>query len=279
MSRPHIEFIHAPDMPWDETPLSDIRADVSHKLLSRDEETGATSLLVRYPSGWARTAPEALAAEEEIFVLEGSLTLDGTVFAAGDYTCLPAGYPRRTAHSHDGATVLTFFSARPAAAARNAGYDERRYVPRQSLYGDGWDADYSGVNSPEIAASGSRKTLLRTDPVTGDQTWIMGVIPSYREKVVESHPVVQECYMIWGDMSGNYGFMTTGSYFWRPPEILHGPYGTKTGAIILSRTEGGSLTVDYYDMDEPFSYDRPHRVVVPAPMGPYAHIKEPAPRY
>ena len=72
----------------------------------------------------------------------------------------------------------------------------------------------------------------------------MGVIQSYREKRVESHPVVQECYMVWGEMSGNTGLLVTGSYFWRPPEILHGPYGTKTGAIILSRTEGGSLTVD-----------------------------------
>lgn len=278
MGRPHIEFIHTPDMTWDNTPLSPARADVAHKLLSRDAGSGATSLLVRYPAGWKR-ANETLAAEEEIFVLDGSLTINGEDFGPGDYTCLPRGYPRDGASSPDGAVVLTFFSAVPAPLDGTPGYDARAYVPRQSLYGDGWDVDYAGVNSPAIAASGSRKKLLRTDPVTGDQTWIMGVIPSYRETLVESHPVVQECFIIWGEMSGNYGFMTTGSYFWRPEEILHGPYGTKTGAIILSRTEGGSLTVDYYDLDEPFSYDRPHRIVVPEDLAVYAQPKKPDPRY
>ncbi|MDA0368764.1 MAG: DUF4437 domain-containing protein [Proteobacteria bacterium] len=279
MSRPLVEFIHAPDMPWDNTPLSPARADVAHKLLSLDGDTGASSLLVKYPAGWQRTAPESLAAEEEIFVLDGTLTLDGEDFGPGDYTCLPKGYPRQSAVSADGAVALTFFSAKPVALKNASSNDDHAHVPRQSLYGDGWDADYAGVNSPEIAGSGSRKKLLRTDPVTGDQTWLMGVIPSYREKRVESHPVVQECYMVWGEMSGNTGLLVTGSYFWRPPEILHGPYGSKTGAIILSRTEGGSLTVDYYDLDEPFRHDPPHRVMVGEEVAVYAQPKRPTPRY
>jgi hypothetical protein len=279
MSRPLVEFIHAPDMPWNPAPLSAARADVAHKLLSHDGRTGASSLLVQYPAGWRRDTPEQLAAEEEIFVLDGTLTINGENFGPGDYTCLPRGFPRHSAIANDGAVALTFFSAKPDALSAGQTYDARAHVPRQSLYGDGWDVDYAGVNSPEIAGSGSRKKLLRTDPVTGDQTWLMGVIPSYREKRVESHPVVQECYMVWGEMSGNTGLLVTGSYFWRPPEILHGPYGTKTGAIILSRTEGGSLTVDYYDLDEPFRHDPPHRVMVPEDVAVYAQPKRPAQRY
>lgn len=276
--RDWIEFIHAPDMPWDEAPLGPGRADVAHKLLSRDETSGGTSSVVRYPAGWRREGRESLSVEEEIYVLEGALDIGGETFGPGDYTCLPKNYPRENAQSEHGAVVLTFFAGVPETTDETD-FDARAHVPRQSLYDDGWDVDYAGVNSPEIAGSGSRKKLLRTDPVTGDQTWLMGVIPSYREKLVESHPVVQECYIIWGEMSGNTGLLVEGSYFWRPEEILHGPYGTKTGAVILSRTEGGSLTVDYYDLDEPFRHDPPHRVAVPEELVVYAQPKGPTPRY
>lgn len=276
--RPWIEFIHAPDMPWDPSPLGPARTDVAHKLLSRDAESGATSSVVQYPPGWRRDGRECLSVEEELYVLEGALVIGDETYGPGDYTCLPKNYPRENAHTEDGAIVLTFFSSTPDLSD-SADFDDRAHVPRQSLYGDGWDVDYAGVNSPEIAGSGSRKKLLRTDPETGDQTWLMGVIPSYREKLVESHPVVQECYIVWGEMSGNTGLLVKDSYFWRPKEILHGPYGTKTGAIILSRTEGGSLTVDYYDLDEPFRHDPPHRVAVPEELTVYAQPKRPTPRY
>jgi hypothetical protein len=276
--RPWIEFIHAPDMPWDQTALGPCRADVAHKLLSRDTESGATSLLVQYPAGWRRNDVERLTVEEEIYVLEGRLRISDETFGPGDYTCLPKNFSRKNAHSEDGAVALTFFSGVPDTTD-STDVDARAHVPRQSLHGDSWDIDYAGVNSPEIAGSGSRKKLLRTDPVTGDQTWLMGVIPSYREKRVESHPVVQECYMVWGEMSGNTGLLVEGSYFWRPKELLHGPYGTKTGAIILSRTEGGSLTVDYYDLEEPFRHDPPHRVTVPEEIAVYAQPKRPTQRY
>jgi hypothetical protein len=282
MARPHIEFIHAPDMPWRKGLYGGGRDDVEHKLLSRDGATGASSVLVRYPAGWRRRSPEHLLVDEEFYVLDGAIEINDRSYSASAFANLPAGFLRHQAGSATGAVLLTFFSGEPRARPGQspAGlYRPGGLVEWKCLIEEGWDGDYSGVNSPEIAASGSRKKLLRTDPATGNQTWIMGILPSYREKKVESHPVVQECYIIDGELPGNYGLMLPGAYFWRPPEILHGPYGSKTGAIVLSRTEGGSLTVDYYDLDEPHSFDPPHRVVVPADLRIYSQAKRPRPRY
>jgi len=282
MARPHIEFIHAFDMPWTKGLYGGARNDVEHKLLSYDSENSEASVLVRYPAGWTRGEAEYLSADEEIYVLDGAIEINGRRYTRSAYAYFPAGHVRRTASSSGGAVALTFFSGEPRGAKGNppAGlYDERRFIAWKSLFEEGWDADYSGVNSPEIAASGSRKKLLRTDPKTKDQTWLMGILPSYREKKVESHPVVQECYIIDGELPGNYGLMLPGAYFWRPPEILHGPFGSKTGSIVLSRTKGGALTVDYYDLDEPHRFEPVHRPVVPPEFRMYAQAKRPRPRY
>ena len=52
-----------------------------------------------------------------------------------------------------------------------------------------------------------------------------------KKKKVESHPVVQECFILNGEIEGNCGTMVKGSYFWRPRDILHGPYGTKLDVL------------------------------------------------
>jgi len=277
--RPHVEFIHTHEMPFESAGLVPSRAEIGSKLLSRAPGDGALSAILHYPAGWKGQANELIAADEEFFVLSGTLLIGNLSYGEGCYAHLPAGYAKSLSAGPAGAEVLTFFSQHPAPTSHAAAFDRSRLVERLSLYEDGWDVDYSGVNSPEIAASGSRKKLLRTDPVSGDQTWIMGVIPSYREKKVESHPVVQECYIVAGELAGNYGLMTAGSYFWRPPQILHGPYGTKTGSIILSRTIGGKLIVDYYDLVDPFSYSPVHQVRVPEELRVYAQERRPAPRY
>jgi len=277
--RPHVEFIHTHEMPFETAELVSSRADIGSKLLSLAPGDGALSAVLSYPAGWKGKPNERMTADEEFFVLSGAILIGNVTYGEGCYAHLPAGYAKNITAGPAGAEVLTFFSQHPDPAPTAQTFDRSRLVERHSLYEDGWDADYSGVNSPEIAASGSRKKLLRTDPVSGDQTWIMGVIPSYREKKVESHPVVQECYIVSGELAGNYGLMTAGSYFWRPPQILHGPYGTKTGAVILSRTIGGKLIVDYYDLVDPFSYSPAHKVRVPEDLQVYAQERRPSHRY
>ena len=59
---PHTEFIQSQALPWAPSPYGGRFAGTEVKMLSRDEATGAASLLVKYPSGFTRDEAEYLAA-------------------------------------------------------------------------------------------------------------------------------------------------------------------------------------------------------------------------
>ncbi len=270
MTRPHIEFIHTNKMPWTKKDLDPFFNSIYYKILSIDKNSNEMTAILKYPQKWKHKNNLSISVDEEMFILSGSVNINNTLLDEGCYAYLPACLPRKNYFSDKGAEVLSFFSGKITSTKNIKNYNKKQLIEKISLYEDGWDINYEGINSPEIAASGSRKKLLRTDQETGDQTWIMGVIPSYQEKKVESHPVVQECYILNGEIDGNCGKMLKGSYFWRPRDILHGPYGTKTGCTILSRSKGGKLIVDYYDLDKAFDFNSKHQVVVPKHLLPYS---------
>ena len=263
MARPHIEFIHAQVLPWETGAL----ADVEIKVLSRDTDSGAVSLLQRYPAGWSSAAPHHLAAAEDFVVVEGDIAVNGVSYTELAYAHFPAGHGRREIRSEGGAVVLSFFDT-PPEVTEGEGDSVAGLIEKIDVLHEGWDADYSGVDSPELAAAGARKKILRSDPAAGDQTWFIGTLPLWRERKTETHPVVQEMYLLSGSIAGNTGIMHPGAYFWRPPDINHGPYGSKTGNIILMRSQGGALATDYYDPIPPFRFDAPHQVVLPPELEP-----------
>ena len=50
MARPHIEFVQSQALPWRTLPDTAARPGVGCKVLSRDGDTGAVSVILRYPS-------------------------------------------------------------------------------------------------------------------------------------------------------------------------------------------------------------------------------------
>ena len=266
MNRPWIEFIQAQVLPWQDGLYGSGRADVESKILSQDTELGEATVLVRYPVNWERLEEEYLTSDEEIFVLSGSLVIGDRAFNRYDYAYLPKGFPRPQATSSDGAVVLSFFYSEPKTVKGVAPigyYNADRLVINSDFYNTGWARDYSGINAPEMVVSGARKRILRSDGETGDQTWLIGSLPLRHERKTETHPVVQEMYLLEGELAGNTGLMKPGAYFWRPEGKLHGPYGSKTGNVILMRSRGGALSTEYFDLVKPFSFDVPHQPILP----------------
>jgi hypothetical protein len=105
-------------------------------------------------------------------------------------------------------------------------------------------------------------TNLRIDPDTQERTWVIGVIPMNGVlRADETHPVVEEMYLLEGEMVGNLGTMRAGAYFWRPPGFKNGPYGLKTGCLIIFRSCGGPLSTAFHD-DGAFSWSPRHRPVL-----------------
>lgn len=270
MARPHIEFVQSQALPWREDALPAIRPGVAAKTLSADDETGACSLLLRVPAGFALAAPQALDADEEFLVLDGDIVVNGTRFGPYGYAHLPAGFRRDTLISAEGAVLLAFFSRTPQAAAE-AAFDPARLV----TIADARTVPYTGNFHPEFPPGAGRKVLFN-DPLTQDQSWILGTLGLRWAERSEVHPVVEEMYLLAGEVHGDRGLMRPGAYFWRPPHVAHGPYGSLTGNIYFFRTKGGPLSTTYVDATRPFRWWPEHEPILP-PGWP-ADTAAPAPR-
>ena len=91
------------------------------------------------------------------------------------------------------------------------------------------------LSAPEAMTSGARSGVM--PPIATN-----GTLPIRWAERSEIHPVVEEMYLLAGEVHGDRGIMRPGAYFWRPPFVPHGPYGTQTGNLYFFRTRGGGLS-------------------------------------
>lgn len=76
-------------------------------------ESGAASLLVRFPAGWRRDEVGHYQCDEEFIVVKGQLNLSGHVYMPGEYGFVPA-LGQRFASSVEGETwAVAWFNSRP----------------------------------------------------------------------------------------------------------------------------------------------------------------------
>jgi hypothetical protein len=271
LNRPHIEFIHAQSLPWQRIPPGAARPDAEYKFLSRDPDDGACSCLIRFPAGWRRDADECLLADEEFYVIEGEILLDGQRFGPDTYAFLPAGWPRHHMQVPKGAVMLAFYSQRldtaPLLPEATLPSIMARAIPFMDVLHMPWDRT---VNDANLAHLGISRKNLRTDTVTGERTFLSLVLPHSeplgQQGPTEKHPTVEEAYVIAGTTVGPHGSMYPGAYFWRPPGIEHGPFGTRWGCVTLIRFVGGRHVNVWSEAQAPFSFNAPYQPVLPAEL-------------
>jgi hypothetical protein len=213
VGRPHVEFVHAADVPLERIESGPL-AGAGRRLLSRDEETGASTSLVALPAGWrGELDPER---PVELFLLRGELGLGARALGPAFYAYVPSGAADAAlAASEETLALLMVEEPRPPANA-----------PVEVV-----DTTPLAFSPPRLEApAGIAVKPLRSDPETGDRTWLTGVPPAWRAEQVEHHPTVEEVYVLRGDIFlGPPGEMTAGCYFWRPPFVKHGPMVSRNG--------------------------------------------------
>ncbi|MSO66133.1 MAG: DUF4437 domain-containing protein [Alphaproteobacteria bacterium] len=263
MGRPHIEFIASQQLPWRSGLPGGARDDCQVKILSIDPERGDCSVLIRYPAGWER-GPETLAAAEEMFVLDGEIDIDGRRYGPHCFGFLPAGFRRGTARSERGAVALTFFSALPAVARPSSApvSEAATFIDAVQMAWDTSDID------PGLAFMGIRRKTLRVDPATGQRcTFLIATAPHNHPKdwkcATLTHPCVEECFMLAGDLTGPQGVIGVGGYFWRPAGIPHGPFGSLNGSLSLIRFVYGKHINVWGNEEISYTFSPPHRPILP----------------
>ena len=281
--RGHIEFVQAQALPWRRIGPGLARADADYKLLSRDPETGACSMLMRYAPGWRRQGDERIDAAEEFYVLEGAFELNGRRYLRDHYAFLPADWPRTSMASPEGCVLLAFFDREPhlreghVALAPGA---KDKAVVQYDAAGSPWDLS---LNDPKLAHLGISRKNLRTDPDTGERTFLSLIlphaIPTGEQGPTETHPCAEEAYVISGSLSGPQGVMRPGAYFWRPSGIAHGPFGARWGCVMLVRFVGGPHVNHWSEGQAPWRIDPPYAPILPESYRPFAQEAPPPVRY
>ena len=174
--------------------------------------------------------------------------------------------------TRDGAVVLTFFSEEPNFIAGPGDETARDKIIHLDVLHMPWDMT---LNDAKLAHLGISRKDLRKDDETGERTFLSMILPHSeppeKKGPQESHPVVEEAYVISGSLTGPHGTMAPGAYFWRPPGIPHGPFGTRWGCVALIRFVGGEHKNEWSTSEAPFSFDTPYKPILPEEMSAYAY--------
>lgn len=272
MSRPFIEFLQSQLIDWHDDQRRSGRTGVEIKTLSRDDETDAATLLVRYPPGFSGPPVEWCSADEEIFVLNGDITLNGRRYTRHHYAYWPAGFVRRDLTAGpDGATLIVCFSAMPAYLADPEdapSFEADALVEQLDPFALTWDRTNM---DPNIAHLNAWRKNLRLGPNDAGRTYLLAGLPQGfpidGAEPLERHPHVEEMFMVAGDMACSLGIMQAGSYFWRPPQIWHGADCTINGFLLFARTPGSNRTISEWAGERhPVTFEPVHRPVLPAGM-------------
>ncbi|MEQ5805940.1 DUF4437 domain-containing protein [Alteromonas sp. NFXS44] len=266
MARDYVEFIQAQELAWE---YDECFEGTERKLLSIDTDSGGRTQLQKYPAGYQNPAPHALACNEEFYVLHGCFYLNHFVYSPGCYGFFPAGFQRNKLYVPEDAVILRFFDHAPVPLAEDAGGAKERAEGREAIpcldtYRMSWD---SSVHDIKLTHLGFARKNLRIDPVTGQRTFLFMTSPQSHpvnfHGAQESHPTPEEAYQLHGDLTGHVGTMYPGAYFWRPPHIPHGPFGTRGGSLSLIRFVGGEHVNQWSEVQHGFNYNQAYQPVLP----------------
>lgn len=257
--REHIEFIQAQRLPWEDAGRYGFDG-ARIKLLSSDPGDGSFSSIVQLTAGWLRadlTSPF----DEEIYVLDGDLEIGATSYPDNSYGFRAAGSTGNRLKAPTDVTFLYFRSGPLADNLRTAEAAASRTVEKIDLAQDDWDGEFEKLGLGALKA-GSRMKILREDPFSGETTYVSASIAYRIGTRSERHPIVQEFFMLAGELAGELGVMHAGAYCFRPPMFKHAPYGSPTGAVIFFRGLGGKQET-FWEDGSPVSLRPNHTPVLP----------------
>lgn len=252
MPRSHVEFIQQQSVPWQSgvVPVDGVLT----RVLSRDDASGAVTMINRYPAGTSIDTAYAQDIDKEFFVLGGEMIINDVSYASGDYAYLPAGFVRRSTTMPCQCDVLTF-------------YEGKTDLPRGEFVERirSSQAEWGAASDPKVASASIRRLVLRPDTSIGERTWLLKLETDepYEIRGVERHPCVEEMFLLDGDIHMRTGVMKQGAYFWRPANIAHGPTGSRAGFTALFRAKEGAFETAWSDADSPVPWDAPYAPTLP----------------
>lgn len=235
-NRPDVDFIQTQDVPWERVPDGDFGACGGglKRVLSRDDQAGAETAVVQ-----VRDLQRGVTRSDvDLYVCSGAGTVNGETVTTGDYVYVPAGTPVDLQPSVKGLTVYSgFWGPATLDGDGEAATDEpilRVHPDEERWVGATWSGD------TELLPGAMVKRLRQAE---GVNIYLAAMLPGWRCEAEESHPVYEESFKIYGDvLMGARGVMRDGAYFYRSPDVFHGPLYSRTGTMSFIRSNGPTTT-------------------------------------
>jgi len=201
---------------------------VRAKTFGGDHRSLRMSSRLLLPAEWDFSTGATPDKSVEIFVLAGVLELGGMTLSPGGYAYIPSGSMGISMRTKSGAEILYFLND----------VDERAVI-RMPLIG-GVESGRWRALSGDAEDFGLSVMELRSDPGSGEKTWLLKIDPS-AEQQWQSYSAEVEGYLV----SGNYrhsecvsgkpatAVYRPGGYFLRPADAVNaGPDAKSTGESI-----------------------------------------------
>lgn len=174
LGRPHTNFVQSQVAPGRVLGDNNSQPGVEGVALSYDARgTRSVTVIFKYPKNWKMPRRHYVNSDQEFYVLDGSLELDGTVYKAGDYAYLPARYMHNVMKSDTGAVLLNFYEGEHLAFYEEAPagmYKPERLIKHVSSEQLKWQP--SATNRTLSLGKEGVMRMLRTDPAAHEATWI-----------------------------------------------------------------------------------------------------------
>ncbi|MDX6474281.1 MAG: hypothetical protein QOK22_3097 [Gaiellaceae bacterium] len=196
-------------------------AGAEAKFLNEDPDTGAFTMVVKLPAGTADPARGSHASDEEMFLLEGDLTIDGESFKAPAYWHFPAGTVHGDARTDGGATLIEAFTGpcdfTPATDAELAAAPVSRGIDVDALE---WKA--TNELRENYTYAGPVSKVLRGDPERTGFTSMARLPAGYSHPDLAYHQCTQEQFLLEGSVNETGKDRHALAYWCHPPGEVHG---------------------------------------------------------
>jgi hypothetical protein len=219
MARPHVEFVSQERLPWHDQSIPGSDATIRYRTLSADEETGAFTRLATPPSD---EPIEELRGPttQELFVLDGELTVGPYELGEYEYLRLPGGQPHGPI---SGTGDCRFLWTSDSALDGTANHDGPRFWAAEETeptHVDPAEMEWERADLPGPEAGLFLKHLYEDDVSGAATTFVKADWDDPRQK---HHDCAEEVYTVDGEIRlGGRGVLGAGDYIWRPPYVLHG---------------------------------------------------------
>jgi hypothetical protein len=213
-----------------------VRAEA--KLLNEDPDTGAFTMVVKLPPGAAEATRGSHSCDEELFLLEGDLTIDGESFRAPAYWFFPAGTIHGNSHTEAGAVVIEAFTG---PCDFTAGTEEEQAATPVSRGVDVDSLEWKATNElrENYHYAGPVSKVLRGDPETGGFTSMARLPAGYAHPDLAYHQCTQEQFLLEGRVNETGKDRHALAYWCHPPGEVHGKsFTTDEGATSLLFFDG-----------------------------------------